>query len=88
VVDPAAHVGGSPRSRALPTPGTPPRPVLPSKPPVCLPQALYDFTPNEANELGFRVGDVLTIVKELGDWWEAELNGKKGIVPGNYLQKI
>lgn len=56
-----------------------------------LPQAkcLFDFTPTEANELGFGAGDVLSIHNQTGDWWEASNpSGAKGLVPRNYLQLI
>jgi hypothetical protein len=31
---------------------------------------------------------VLTILKKKGDWWVAELNGKQGLVPSNYLETL
>jgi len=49
-------------------------------------KALYDFNPGESNELGFKLGDILTIHKMQGDWWEGELNGNRGLLPSNYVQ--
>jgi len=73
-----------------PAPANPGRqsPVAPSR--IALPKAkaVYDFNPAEANELGFRVGDVIMIHKQTGDWWEGELNGKKGLLPSNYVQLL
>jgi len=51
-------------------------------------KGIFDFVPNEANELGFKVGDILTIRSTPGDWWEAELNGKIGLIPANYVQLL
>jgi len=38
-------------------------------------------------ELSFSAGDVLTVTKkDPNGWWEAEFNGKKGVIPSNYVQ--
>ena len=34
------------------------------------------------------LGDIITIVDGSGEWWKGELNGKTGIFPGNYTQKL
>jgi len=43
-----------------------------------------------ADELSFRQGDVVTVVKKdfnnQVDWWLCELRGKVGMVPANYLE--
>eukprot|EP01118_Nematostelium_gracile_P003138 TRINITY_DN13570_c0_g1_i1.p1 TRINITY_DN13570_c0_g1~~TRINITY_DN13570_c0_g1_i1.p1 ORF type:complete len:399 (-),score=106.16 TRINITY_DN13570_c0_g1_i1:64-1140(-) len=51
-------------------------------------KALFDFTASEANELGFKVNDIIIIHNTNGDWWEGELSGKKGILPSNYVQLL
>jgi hypothetical protein len=48
--------------------------------------ALYDFQAAETIELSFKEGDVLLITKKKGHWWVAELNGKTGLVPPNFLK--
>jgi len=48
--------------------------------------ALYDFQAAETIELSFKEGDVLVITKKKGHWWVAELNGKTGLVPPNFLK--
>lgn len=77
--------------RDLPQPRTSTRP-LPSKPgratPALRARALYDFTASDSTELGFNEGDVLNILERNGDWWQAELNGRRGQVPSNYLEMI
>lgn len=51
--------------------------------------ALYNFDSEQDGDLGFRKGDIITIVKRTEnktDWWEGELNGKRGIFPSNYIE--
>lgn len=51
-------------------------------------RALYDFTPRNALELGFKEGDFLLVIDRdpSRKWWKGELNGKRGIVPSNYIE--
>lgn len=71
-------------------------PSLPPQVPQHIPQsnalpmarAMYDFNAQEPTELSFRAGDVLEIHSQQGDWWQAKLNGKLGLVPSNYIQMI
>ena len=53
-------------------------------------KAQFDFSPDSTGYgLSFKKGDVFTVIsKDPGGWWEAELNGKKGWVPGNYLVPV
>jgi len=69
---------GGPPTKAVPTP--------PAKSPKA--KAVYDFNAQEANELPFKIGDIITIVAQKGDWWEGELNGKRGLLPSNYVELI
>ncbi|CAG8484218.1 4300_t:CDS:10 [Ambispora leptoticha] len=58
-------------------------------PPASKVRSLYDFTPTEPGELGFSRGDVITVLETVyKDWWRGELNGKTGIFPVNYVEKI
>lgn len=51
-------------------------------------QALWDFDGN-GDSLSFKAGDVLTVTnKDMGDWWEAELNGSSGIIPSTFVEEI
>jgi len=36
-------------------------------------------------DLGFKAGDELKILNQEGEWWDAEKDGKRGIVPANYV---
>lgn len=52
-------------------------------------KALYDFDAEDDDELDFKEGDVMSIVdQEDPNWWDAELNGRKGKVPSNYLEIV
>ena len=38
-------------------------------------------------ELSFGKGDILAVTRHQDDgWWEAEINGRLGLVPSNYLK--
>ncbi|XP_012265926.2 unconventional myosin-Ie-like [Athalia rosae] len=74
--------------RPLPaTPNTPaPKPPTPSFPKV---KALYDYVPQDLDELGFQEGTIIELLKEHKEgWWEGRLNGKTGLFPWNYVEKI
>ncbi|XP_041428064.1 protein phosphatase 1 regulatory subunit 13B L homeolog isoform X3 [Xenopus laevis] len=51
--------------------------------------ALWDYEAQNADELSFREGDAISIVKRKDDveteWWWARLNDKEGFVPKNLL---
>jgi len=49
---------------------------------------LWDFTAATESELPFKKGDILIIHERNGSWWKAELNGRQGIIPSNYVQFI
>ena len=45
--------------------------------------------PKEPNDLSFRVGDIIEVVAETNaDWWTGRLNGKQGLFPSNYVEKV
>lgn len=49
--------------------------------------AKFDFNPNNEDELPFRKGEIIKVVDKKKDqnWFKAELNGKTGLVPKNYI---
>jgi len=93
---PAKKMAGPPPGKKMASTGPPPKKVgsLPPRPtPQRGPQGkqakgLYPFQGQDESELSFNPGDVLIIHKDSGEWWEAELNGRKGVIPGNYVQLI
>ncbi|XP_012234244.1 unconventional myosin-Ie-like [Linepithema humile] len=68
------------------------RKVPPQKPPPpSLPKvkALYDYDPQDLDELSLREGDIVEVLKEHeGGWWHGRLKGKTGLFPSNYVEKI
>jgi len=52
-------------------------------------KALFDYEAANETELGFKAGDILTVTEQdTSGWWYAELNGKQGFVPNNYVEVI
>jgi len=52
-------------------------------------RALFDFVPQESNELGFQKGDVIRLTDTSdANWWYGKLNDKEGMFPANYVQLI
>ena len=48
----------------------------------------YDCDAQHSDELTIRVGDIISNCKVYDDgWMEGELNGKRGMFPGNYVLK-
>ncbi|CAB1349372.1 unnamed protein product, partial [Coregonus sp. 'balchen'] len=49
--------------------------------------ALWGYPSQEADELGFREGDMVTILQKQDgvDWWWASLCGREGFIPNNYF---
>ncbi|THH21262.1 hypothetical protein EW146_g246 [Bondarzewia mesenterica] len=62
-------------------------------PPVQLSRAKaiwgYNENGQEQNDLSFRAGDVIEVVAETNaDWWTGKINGKQGLFPSNYVEKM
>ncbi|KAF9900070.1 hypothetical protein EC991_007938 [Linnemannia zychae] len=66
-------------------PRVPPR--IGAKPEVVT--ALFDYTGEQATDLSFKKGDVITVIKKTdsrNDWWTGRCHGKEGSFPANYTQ--
>ncbi|KAF9976279.1 hypothetical protein BGZ73_008825 [Actinomortierella ambigua] len=69
--------------------GAPPRvpPRVGAKPDMV--RALYDFAGEQATDLSFKKGDLITVIKKTesrNDWWTGRLNGREGSFPANYTE--
>ncbi|GMM47436.1 Pin3 protein [Pichia kluyveri] len=66
-----------------------PPPSAPIKaPPVELYEALYNFTPQQSDDLELRTGDKVIVTQKLSNaWWKGSVNGKSGVFPANYVTK-
>ncbi|XP_053733088.1 nostrin isoform X1 [Synchiropus splendidus] len=52
-------------------------------------RAMYDFTPEEKDELTLKEGDVLEVYsKHDGGWWFGALNGLEGHFPSSYVEEL
>eukprot|EP01114_Cavostelium_apophysatum_P018914 TRINITY_DN5947_c0_g2_i1.p1 TRINITY_DN5947_c0_g2~~TRINITY_DN5947_c0_g2_i1.p1 ORF type:complete len:482 (+),score=150.06 TRINITY_DN5947_c0_g2_i1:137-1582(+) len=52
-------------------------------------RGVYDYAATCDTELSFREGDILNITEQDDSgWWYAELNGKSGFVPNNYVELV
>ncbi|KAG0244185.1 hypothetical protein BGW41_000172 [Actinomortierella wolfii] len=52
-------------------------------------RALYDFAGEQATDLSFKKGDLITVIKKTesrNDWWTGRLNGREGSFPANYTE--
>ncbi|WPG98313.1 DUF500-domain-containing protein [Acrodontium crateriforme] len=82
--------------RKGPAPGRPlaPKPVFASKTGSAGPgQAIAKFTfdADQPGDLGFKKGDVITIVKRTeneSDWWTGRIGDREGIFPSNYVEVV
>jgi amphiphysin len=78
------NVSAQPPPVVRPTQGPPPLPPQP----VVRARGQWDFVGQDASELSFRKGDIITILERNGDWWKGELNGRVGMLPSNYVVLI
>jgi len=51
-------------------------------------QGVFPFEGQSPDELSFNPGDELIIIEQAGEWWTAEMRGRRGLIPGNYVKII
>lgn len=62
---------------------------LPQRASVPQVKALYDFTAEEDDELGFIAGDIIEVLdRSDASWWRGRLRGKSGLFPANYTIQL
>lgn len=50
-------------------------------------EAMYNFEPQEAGELRFRKGDIITVVDQSdANWWRGQCHGETGLFPATYVK--
>lgn len=47
---------------------------------------VYVYQSDEAGDLTFNVGEVITVTKKDGDWWTGHTGDRSGIFPANYVK--
>lgn len=66
---------------------TTPKALLPLQQPCA--KALYDYTPQEPGDLGFKKGDIIILKKRIdANWYQGERNSCQGFFPASYVQVI
>ncbi|XP_030075158.1 unconventional myosin-If [Microcaecilia unicolor] len=64
-----------------------PKPMPRPSGPKC--RAMYQYIGQDVDELSFNVNDVIDILMEdPSGWWKGRLQGKEGLFPANYVQKL
>ena len=59
----------------------------PSLPPAV--EALYDYVKDKDDELSFKMGTIIYVVKKNDDgWFEGTVDGMTGLFPGNYVDTV
>eukprot|EP00794_Sanderia_malayensis_P009899 gene9900-10912_t len=83
------RVTSSKTAAARPKPRAPAKPKLAPKPRLPMCKAIYDYDAAETDELNFKTGETIEIVKEdPSGWWVGKLRGREGLFPSNYVEKI
>jgi lipid-binding SYLF domain-containing protein len=72
---------------------TAPKPVFNKKASLGADQAIAKFTfdADQPGDLGFKKGDVITILKRTDnetDWWTGRVGDREGIFPSNYVETV
>ncbi|KAM6992729.1 CD2-associated protein [Tautogolabrus adspersus] len=74
----------------IPTGGFQPQPPATAKKPKkrqC--KVLFDYQPQNEDELELKAGDVVDITEEVEEgWWSGILNGKSGLFPSNFVKEL
>ncbi|KAI9353476.1 hypothetical protein BDR26DRAFT_3577 [Obelidium mucronatum] len=65
-------------------------PAPSSRNPLCRVRALYDFPGLEEGELRLTFNDIVNVHDDttFKEWWKGECNGRVGIFPSNYVERI
>merc|ERR1712146_825136 len=52
-------------------------------------ECMYDCDAQEDNKLSFKEGDIVTVLDKFrgAGWWKAELNGRVGLLPNNFVSE-
>ncbi|XP_052048305.1 CD2-associated protein isoform X2 [Apodemus sylvaticus] len=52
-------------------------------------KVLFDYSPQNEDELELAVGDVIDVIEEVEEgWWNGTLNNKTGLFPSNFVKEL
>lgn len=52
-------------------------------------KALFEYVPQNEDELELKTGDIIDITEEVEEgWWSGSMNGKSGLFPSNFVKEI
>ncbi|XP_072537177.1 CD2-associated protein [Salminus brasiliensis] len=52
-------------------------------------KAIFEYVPQNEDELELKVGDIIEITEEVEEgWWSGTMNGKSGLFPSNFVKEI
>lgn len=52
-------------------------------------RALYNYAPQNSDELELHEGDIITVsMKQEDGWWEGTVGDKRGVFPANYVEEL
>ncbi|KAI7799943.1 CD2-associated protein, partial [Triplophysa rosa] len=52
-------------------------------------KALFEYVPQNEDELELKVGDIIDITEEVEEgWWSGTMNGKSGLFPSNFVKEV
>ncbi|XDV49199.1 hypothetical protein PO909_018495 [Leuciscus waleckii] len=89
---PDQGMSGMQRKRSIsqrppPAPSSRPKPQPRPQGPRC--RALYQYFGQDVDEISFDVNDIIDLINDdPSGWWRGRINGKEGLFPGNYVEKI
>uniref|UniRef100_A0A8D2ZG56 Osteoclast-stimulating factor 1 n=1 Tax=Scophthalmus maximus TaxID=52904 RepID=A0A8D2ZG56_SCOMX len=67
----------------------PPPPAAAKKPKRRQCKALFDYQPQNEDELELKSGDIIDVTEEVEEgWWNGNLNGKSGLFPSNFVKEL
>ncbi|KAI8618837.1 hypothetical protein BC830DRAFT_1106842 [Chytriomyces sp. MP71] len=73
-----------------PTSFVPPAPVVSALPAGLNAKAIFTYVAQEANEINFKEGDIITAIVKVDDgWWQGKNpQGQVGLFPCNYVEEV
>ncbi|KAG0668352.1 hypothetical protein C6P42_004971, partial [Pichia californica] len=73
------------QSQPQPPPSPSPSQSLPDNNELA--EAIYDYSPQQSDDLKLSRGDKIKILEKMSDsWWKGSCNGKIGVFPANYVK--